>query len=74
MKELTDLDPMPFGQYRTTPMQDVPASYLHYLWTTGGYKSLLKTSASKTDRYRVARYIESHLNHLRKEHPDGIWS
>jgi len=28
---LTDLDPMPFGKYKGTPMQDVPASYLAWL-------------------------------------------
>lgn len=31
--KLTDTDPMPFGKYKGTPMQDVPASYLHWLWS-----------------------------------------
>lgn len=35
MKPLTDLDPMPFGKHKGVPMQDVPASYLHYLWSNG---------------------------------------
>lgn len=75
MKELDDLDPMPFGEHRNVPMQDVPAHYFHWLWTTGGFKSLTKNiAASRSDRYKVAKYIESRLNHLRKEHPDGIWS
>jgi hypothetical protein len=64
-RELEDLDPMPFGKHRTMPMQDVPASYLHYLWTKG-----LKNETATSP---VARYIKRHLNHLKKEHPDGIW-
>jgi hypothetical protein len=32
---LTDLDPMPFGKYKGTPMQDVPASYLVWLRNEG---------------------------------------
>jgi len=28
---LTDLDLMPFGKFKGTPMQDVPASYLSWL-------------------------------------------
>ena len=62
---LDDLDPMPFGKHKGTPMQDVPASYFHYLWSSGLSKET-KTSS-------VAQYIKSHLGHLKKEHPDGIW-
>jgi len=65
MKELTDLDPMPFGKYKGTPMQDVPASYLHWLWTNG------KKEETKTDA--VADYIKRNLDVLRHEHEDGIW-
>ena len=32
---LTDLDPMPFGKFKGTPMQDVPASYLRWLKNEG---------------------------------------
>ena len=28
---LTDTDPMPFGEHKGKPMQDVPASYLAWL-------------------------------------------
>lgn len=31
----TDTDPMPFGKYKGEPMQDVPASYLAWLWRDG---------------------------------------
>lgn len=32
---LQDLDPMPFGKFKGTPMQDVPASYLAWLRNEG---------------------------------------
>lgn len=32
---LTDLDPMPFGKFKGTPMQDIPASYLRWLKEQG---------------------------------------
>lgn len=60
---MKDTDPMPFGKYKGKPMQDVPASYLHYLWTSG---------LSKTDE-PVANYIRENIDALKKEHPDGIW-
>lgn len=64
MKELTDLCPMPFGVHRTKPMQEVPASYLHWLWTQG----------KKFDRHcPVACYIRKNLESLKKEHTDGVW-
>ena len=73
LKTLDGLDIMPFGQYyrSRTKMQDVPASYLHYLWVNGLKKHELKQN---TPQGAVARYIEAHLNHLQKEHPDGIWT
>lgn len=64
MKELTDLDPMPFGKHRGLPMQDVPADYLHWLWTNG-------KSQDKSDP--VAAYIRKNLAALKKEHRDGVW-
>lgn len=73
MEELTDKSPMPFGEHKDKPMEEVPADYFHFLWTKGGYKSLLKASGSISNRHKVARYIQSRLNHLRSEHPDGIW-
>jgi len=62
---LDDLDKMPFGKHRGVPMQDVPASYFHFLWTNG-----LKDDK----RSDVANYIRRNLDALKKEHPDGIWS
>ena len=46
-------------------MQDVPASYFHYLWTNG----------MKEDKQsNVADYIRRNLNALRQEHKDGVWT
>lgn len=63
MSELSDLDPMPFGKYKGQPMQDVPASYLHWLW-----KEIQHDKNSE-----VADYIRRNLSALRTEHRDGIW-
>lgn len=72
---LDDLDPMPFGQYAGTRtlMQDVPASYFHYLWTKTG-DNIKRDIELNTPQGKVARYIKAHLSHLQKEHPDGIWT
>jgi uncharacterized protein (DUF3820 family) len=65
MKTLTDTDPMPFGKHRGVPLQDVPASYLHYLWTNG----------MKDDRSSdVADYIRRNISGLKQELPDAIWT
>lgn len=64
MKKLTDTDPMPFGKHKGVPMQDVPASYLHYLWTNGKEHETLCP---------VAEYIRRNMHPLQQEHPDGIW-
>jgi len=65
MKPLTDTDLMPFGKYRNLQMSDVPASYLHYLWTNG------MKEKQKLDP--VAMYIAENLSALKQEHKDGIW-
>lgn len=75
--ELGDLSLMPFGTYgpssgKASPMQDVPASYLHYLWVNG-----LKNKAhlpATTNDIAVAQYIKKNIRALKKDHPDGIWS
>lgn len=61
--ELDDVDKMPFGKHKDTPMQDVPASYFHYLWNNG----------MKSERSPVANYIRRSLSALKKENPDLIW-
>jgi hypothetical protein len=62
---LGDLDQMPFGKYKGETMQDVPASYLHWLWTNG-------KNADK--QCPVADYIRRNLNALKREYSDGIWT
>jgi uncharacterized protein (DUF3820 family) len=62
---LTDLSPMPIGKYKGTPMQDVPADYLHYLWHHG--------MKQQTGTNSVAAYIKQSLHVLKTENPDLIW-
>ena len=61
---LNDTDKMPFGKYKGQPMQDVPASYLHWLWSTGKEHDKLCP---------VADYIRRNLTALAQEYTDGIW-
>lgn len=63
VKDLNDLDPMPFGEHKGKPMQDVPVSYLHYLWNRG----------LKTENKPVANYIRKSLPALKQENKDLIW-
>jgi len=58
-----DVDPMPFGKHKGTMMQDVPASYLFWLWTQ-------RPLGNK----KVENYIHNNMLALKKEHPDGIWT
>lgn len=66
MRILKDTDKMPWGKYAGMAMQDVPASYFHYMWTQKGLKD------DKVDP--VADYIRRNLNALKQEYRDGIWS
>jgi hypothetical protein len=65
MSMLTDNDPMPFGKHKGEPMQDIPATYLHWLWQSG-----LKDDKQSD----VADYIRANLDALKQEYPDGIWT
>ena len=64
MAKLSDTDKMPFGKHIGVPMQDVPASYLHWLWTNGKENNKVCP---------VADYIRRNLHALQTEHKDGIW-
>lgn len=58
-------------------MQDVPASYFHYLWTNGLSRVRPYDKAGNlypNNEAQVADYIRRNLAALKKEHPDGIWS
>lgn len=61
---LLDTSQMPFGKHKGKPMQDVPASYLHWLWTKG----------KREDRTcPVADYIRRNISALQQEYKDGVW-
>lgn len=62
--KLEDTDKMPFGKYKGEMMQEVPSSYLHWLWTNG---------KEHDKKCPVADYIRRNIMALEKEHPDGIW-
>ena len=64
MKALEELDQMPFGKHKGVPMQDVPAGYLHWLWTNGAEQDRVS---------QVADYIRRNLAVLKEEYGDGIW-
>lgn len=64
--KLTDTSPMPFGKHRGIPMQDVPVSYLHYLWTNGMFND-------HRGQNQVADYIFENLNALKLQNKDLIW-
>ena len=66
---LKDADPMPFGKYRGKRMDEVPASYLHWLWVNE--RDPLRNKVA-TDA--VAAYVHNNLLSLAAEYPDGIWT
>lgn len=43
---LQDLDPMPYGKWKGTPMQDLEARYLAWLWRDGGCKRVSGTEVN----------------------------
>ncbi len=61
--KFTDLTPMPFGKYKGTPLQDVPASYLHWWWTS-----------TSRPHDQLAEYIKDNIKALKDEYPDGVWT
>ena len=64
MKQLKDTDKMTFGKHKGVPMQDVPASYLHWLWSGGMEHDAVSP---------VADYIRRNMHALQSEYSDGIW-
>jgi len=61
MSALTDTDLMPFGKHKGAKMEDVPASYLLWLWNQGAIS-----------HPGVKAYIENSLSALEIECPDVI--
>lgn len=61
---LFDSDPMPFGQYRGTKMQEIPVSYFHWMWYAG----------KKDDKHcPVHQYIKRNITAFQMENADLIW-
>jgi len=58
-----DDDLMNFGKYKNVRLQDVPASYLHWLYT--------ETKPMRD--IKLKHYIENSMDSLKEEYPDGIW-
>ena len=59
---------MPFGKYKGTPMGEVPASYLLWLWEEAQF---WQKSDKQSD---VAYYIRQNFHALETECPDRIIS
>jgi hypothetical protein len=84
---LTGTDPMSFGKYAGQPMQDVPATYLHWLWhsETTNPAAMFRSSGLYRDtaaKYiptvsekslAVREYIKRSMSGLQQETPDLIW-
>lgn len=58
--KISDQSAMPFGKHKGEKMEDVPASYLLFLWNKGSMTS------------EVKEYIKENLQALQKEAPDVI--
>lgn len=58
---LTDESPMPFGKYKGENMEDVPASYLLWLYGNNVCSGVVK------------RYIQDNHDVLIKERGDPSW-
>ena len=58
----TDDDRITFGKWKGERLADIPASYLHWLWTQRPLNSI-----------KLENYIFNNIEALKKEHPDGIW-
>ena len=52
---MNDRDRMPFGKYQGAPMEEVPASYLLWLWNEGvshdGVRQYIIDSFSALEKY-----------------------
>mgnify|MGYP001568077693 CR=1 FL=1 len=64
MHQLQDESPMPFCKYKDVRMEDVPASYLHWLWCNG---------LEYDKQSSVADYIRRFKPVLQLETPNLIW-
>jgi hypothetical protein len=63
-----DSDVMPFGKHKGTKMEDVPASYLHWL-----YHQCKNNGCSNPDTWKVFNYIVNSKAALMQETKNLIW-
>jgi uncharacterized protein (DUF3820 family) len=68
MIQLNDTDKMPFGKYKGILLQDVPASYFHWLWANEN-----DPMSDKVKIDPIADYIQRNMSALELDYPDGIW-
>lgn len=59
----TDDDLLDFGKYKNLKLSDVPASYLHWVYTNN----------IQSGNRKLHNYIENNLHVLKDEYHDGIW-
>jgi hypothetical protein len=62
---MNDKDRIGFGKYNGTPLEEIPASYYHYLWHNGMWK--------QCDSDPIADYIARNFNVLERENINLIW-
>lgn len=65
--QLTDSCEMPFGRHMGKEMQDVPASYLLYIWGENKSKYQAGEIQKSKPLFRVMEYVEDNLQGLNKE-------
>ena len=71
---MKDTDLMPFGKYKGIPMQDVPASYLHWWYHNATTYSGGPNRPTTMNSYKDLRdYIHTSWDALVMETPDLIW-
>jgi uncharacterized protein (DUF3820 family) len=66
MEPYNDLTAMPFGKYKGTVLQEVPASYLH--WFVCNCLPPQNDSSKQ-----LLEYVKKSLHALKEESPDLIW-
>ncbi len=68
MTKLSDTSPMPFGKYKGDDMEDIPASYLMWLWNKNEKKyKAIRGKLGGSDLESVMDYIEDNFDVLQKE-------
>jgi hypothetical protein len=72
MITLTDESPMPFGMHKGKKMEDVPASYFHWLWTNW-MNPMCNPKRRLWEKKPVPEYIYRNLEVLKAEYPDKPW-